>query len=254
MADETGTVTDKTGVSHGSHGWRGARFGVDAPYVPAILGAVGAIAVVIGALLSAVGWLIVVGALFLLQAVVYLHTTLRGKFRVWEKLLEQLGLDGGEQVLDLGCGRGAVLLAAARRLPDGMAHGIDLWRSGDQSGNHEEVTRHNAQAEGVGDRVRLHTADMRDLPFSDGSIDVVVSSLAIHNLRSDAERDAALDEVIRVLRPGGSLMIADIRYVRRYARHLSQAGLTGVQARGLGPEGWFGGPWQATSVVTASKP
>jgi arsenite methyltransferase len=231
---------------------RGAHYGIDAPYVPALLALAGIIGVVIGVVISAVG-LVVVGVLFLLQAVVYLHTTLRGKFRLWDGLLDQLALNGDEQVLDLGCGRGAVLLAAAHRVPRGRAYGVDLWRSVDQSGNDESVTRSNAAAEGLSDRVETHTADMRDLPFPDGSFDLVVSSLAIHNLPTDGDRDAVLDEAIRVLRPGGRMVIADIRYVRRYARHLQQAGLVSVQFRTIGPNGWFAGPWQATSVVTASK-
>jgi hypothetical protein len=76
----------------------------------------------------------------------------------------------------LGCGRGAVLLLAAQHLTTGRAVGVDLWRRVDQSGNSPEATRRNALAEGVADRVELHTADMTALPFEDNSIDVVVSS------------------------------------------------------------------------------
>jgi arsenite methyltransferase len=65
----------------------------------------------------------------------YLHTTLRGKFVVWADLLDQLHLRGDERILDMGCGRGAVLLMAAQRLTTGRAAGVDLWRNVDQSGN-----------------------------------------------------------------------------------------------------------------------
>jgi arsenite methyltransferase len=58
---------------------------------------------------------------------------------------------------------------------------------------------------------------------------------------------------LRVLRPGGKLVIADIRGVSDYAQHLTQLGALNVQTRGLGPEFWYAGPWQATSVVTATK-
>src|SRR6266480_5890502 len=61
-----------------------------------------------------------------------LHSTRRGKFRVWAELLDGLGLRGDERVLDVGCGRGAVLMLAAERVPRGRAVGIDLWRSRDQ--------------------------------------------------------------------------------------------------------------------------
>jgi arsenite methyltransferase len=215
---------------------------------------VGVVCVVLGAEASGAPWLIIVGALFLVQAIIYLRTTLWGKFGAWEKLLDDLALHGDEQLLDVGCGRGAVLLAAAQRLPTGRVHGIDLWRSADQSGNDESVTAGNAEAEGVADRVELHTGDMTALSFPDASFDVVTSSLAIHNLRFLASRFQALDEAIRVLRPGGKVVVADIRSAKNYAEHLRGVGAVDVSVRNLGPGFWFGGPWQATSVVTATKP
>ena len=57
---------------------------------------------------------------------VYLHTTRRGKFAVWEELLDGLPLRGDERVLDVGCGRGAVLAMVAKLVPDGHATGLDL--------------------------------------------------------------------------------------------------------------------------------
>src|SRR6266487_2436863 len=93
-----------------------------------------------------------------------------------------------------------VLLMAAQRLTTGRAAGVDLWRSVDQSGNSLEATRRNAIAEGVADRVELHTGDMTALPFEDSSFDVVVSSLAIHNISRSADREKAIEEAVRVLR------------------------------------------------------
>jgi SAM-dependent methyltransferase len=92
-------------------------------------------------------------------------------------------------VLDLGCGRGAVLTAVAKRLTTGTATGIDLWGAEhDQSGNAREATLANAEIEGVSARVRVETGDMRQLTFADASFDLVVSSLAIHNIPSRAGR------------------------------------------------------------------
>jgi arsenite methyltransferase len=236
----------------GPHGRARASYGVDAPYVPAILATVGAVFVVAGILIPNSDWLWIVGAVFVTQALVYLHTTLRGKFRAWSRLLDELHLAGDEQLLDIGCGRGAVLLAAARRVPRGRAIGVDLWRSVDQSGNDETVTAGNARREGVDDRVELHTADMLSLPFDDATFDLVVSSLAIHNLPAP-ERLRALDEAMRVLRPHGRLVIADIRTVKRYAEHLRDQHAVEVTVLGLGPGFWFAGPWQATTAVSATK-
>ena len=115
---------------------------------------------------------------------------------VWSRLLDTLHLTGHESILDLGCGRGAVVLIAADRLTTGEAVGVDLWRKSDQSGN--------------GIDVKLVTDDMTDLPFPEATYDVVVSSLAMHNVKGAARRDRAIDETVRVLRPGGRLLIADI--------------------------------------------
>ena len=148
---------------------------------PISLGLAGILLLVIGCLgfwvfntvlLGVLG--LVCGFIFGLSAVSYLYTTRRGKFRVWAELLLQAGLRGDERILDMGCGRGAVLLMAASLLPRGRAAGVDLWKSVDQSGNAEAVTVYNAGRERVADRVELHTADMRQLPFPDGSFDVAL--------------------------------------------------------------------------------
>jgi ubiquinone/menaquinone biosynthesis C-methylase UbiE len=188
------------------------------------------------------------GTVLLANAGVYLHTTLRGKLRIWERELDRAGLQGNEQLLDLGCGRGAVLIAAARRLPTGRAVGADLWTR-DQSGNSPEVTLANAAAAGVADRVEVHTADMTALPFPDGSFDVVTSALAIHNIPSPEARYRAVDEAMRVLRPGGQLLIADPwPMARKYAGHIGQGTL-----RPLGPGYWYGGPWLGVTLLHAVK-
>jgi SAM-dependent methyltransferase len=196
------------------------------------------------------------GALWLfLNAGVYIHTTRAGKFAVWADLLDRLELRGDERLLDIGCGRGAVLLMAAQHLPRGRAVGVDIWSSMDQSGNAEQVTRRNAELEGVADRVELHGADMRDLPFDDGSFDVVVSSLPIHNVSGVRERAKAVREAARVLKTGGKLAIADIRYTRAYASELEACGLKITGRRSLGARFWYAaGPWAATRLVAAIKP
>jgi ubiquinone/menaquinone biosynthesis C-methylase UbiE len=188
------------------------------------------------------------GAVLLANAGVYLHTTLRGKLRVWERELDRISLNGDEQLLDMGCGRGAVLIAAATRLPKGRAVGADLW-SKDQSGNNLAATLANAAAAGVADRVEVHTAAMTALPYADGSFDIVTSAMTIHNSPSPEARYQAVDEAIRVLRPGGKLLVADPwPMARKYAEHIGQGTL-----RPLVPEYWYGGPWLGTRCCTLSR-
>ena len=149
----------------------------------------------------------------------FLWTTRRGKFVVWDALLASLALRGDERLLDVGCGRGMVLLLAAQRLQSGRAVGVDLWSTTDQSGNSEQTTLRNAELEGVRDRIELHTADMRRLPFADASFDVITSSLAIHNIRDAQGREQALAEMLRVLKANGTILIADILHTDRYFRY-----------------------------------
>jgi arsenite methyltransferase len=198
--------------------------------------------------------LVTYAVFFLANAFSFWYTTRRGKFAVWEEILDQLHLRGDERVLDVGCGRGAVLTAVARRLQTGRIIGIDLWSTQDQSGNAREVTLANAAAEGVGDRIAIETGDMRALPYADATFDLVVSSLAIHNIHGTANRTIAIAEAWRVLKPGGRLVIADIRATRLYARTLGTLGARHVQRRGLGWRFWYGNPFAATSLVTATKP
>lgn len=183
----------------------------------------------------------------------YLYATRRGKFAVWADILDDLQLTGDETVLDLGCGRGAVLCAAAKRLPRGRVIGVDLWQA-DQTDNSATATMANAELENVADRIELHTADMTALPLADNSVDVVVSNLAIHNIPTREGRRRALTEAIRVLRPGGRLAIADLWETRNHAAYLREIGWRTVQHRNLGWRMWYGGPWAATRLVTATKP
>lgn len=229
-------------------------YGVDAPYVPALL-LVGA-AVCAGFAATSGQWLQWLPAIVVLggSGFIYLYTTLRGKFVVWERLADDLNLTGDEAVLDVGCGRGMVLMAIARRLRSGRATGVDIWSSHDQTGNDIEVTRRNAQIEGVDDRVVLETGDMRDLPFADSTFDVIVTNAAVHNLKAADDRAAALAQMWRVTRSGGRFVVADIAHTGEYEQVLRSLGATDVTRRSAGIQGWFGNPFYATRVVTATKP
>lgn len=147
-----------------------------------------------------------------------------GKIRSRERLLGHITWTGGEQVLDVGCGRGLMLIGAAKRLTTGKAFGIDKWQEEDLANNTPEGTLENARIENVLDRIVVKTADMRELPFERDSFDVVLSCSAIHNIYSKAERGKAISEIARVLKPGGQALIDDIRHVDEYAASFLRSG------------------------------
>jgi ubiquinone/menaquinone biosynthesis C-methylase UbiE len=87
----------------------------------------------------------------------------------------------------------------------------------------------NALAEGVAGRIEIKTGDARELPFESGSFDIVLSSWALHNLYEQTDRAKALAEIVRVLKPGGHVVLVDIRHASEFAQVLSVAGLADVR-------------------------
>jgi cyclopropane fatty-acyl-phospholipid synthase-like methyltransferase len=232
---------------------RRGSYGLDAPYllpIPALL----IIANVINGIVSRTVWPFLAATLIGVCTGLGFYASQRGKFVVWSKLLDELKLKGNEQILDLGCGRGAVLLLAAQRLTSGRAVGMDLWRRRDQSGNAQEATLRNAEVEGVAERVELHTGDMTSLPVQNDRFDLVVSNVAMHNVKGKKARRRAIEEAVRVLRPGGQLMIADIFATREYQASCAALGMSDISLRSLGWRMWWSGPWLPTHLVSATKP
>lgn len=148
---------------------------------------------------------------------------------VLKSLLDEHSWRGDEAVLDIGCGRGLVAIGAARRVPNGHVTGIDLWQEVDLAGNSPEAIRANAVAAGVANRLTVDTGDARALPYPDASFDIVASMTAIHNIPDAAGRSEAIAEAWRVTRPGGQILIYDIRHARAYAAQLKTLGAVDVR-------------------------
>ena len=176
--------------------------------------------------LSVLGWVVFVYALCM--GCYMLYGSLVVKVRMRHQLLGLVPWSGSEAVLDVGCGRGLLLTSAARRIPFGSAVGIDLWLEKDQTGNRPEATLANARAEGVAELVKVKTGDARQLPFADDSFDVVVSHWVVHNLSNRRDRGQALDEMARVLKPSGWVLLADIKNHAEYVAHLNGLGFVNI--------------------------
>ena len=132
---------------------------------------------------------------------------------------------GNEQVLDIGTGRGLLLIGAARRLATGRACGLDIWSSIDLGGNSPESTQNNLLLERVERRCRLVSGSVLAMSFTDESFDVIVSNLCLHNIDGRAKRDHAVEHIVRVLKPGGRAIISGYKHTGQYALTFRRLGL-----------------------------
>lgn len=156
------------------------------------------------------------------------------KLRERVRVVDRLALQGDERVLDVGCGRGLLLVEVARRLNDrGRAFGVDHWHAL-REGSYElvvdaEFAIQNAHVEGVGHQLDMTSADVRSLPFPDGSFDAVVSGLALHHIAGFESRVHAMREIARVLRIDGRVVLVDRRHTRSYVHALRACNFTDVK-------------------------
>ena len=156
-----------------------------------------------------------------------------GKFRHRDRMLAMIPWTGAENVLDVGTGRGLLAIGAAKRLTTGRVVGIDIWNAADLTGNTADGFLANAEIEGVAERVEVRNADARRMPFPDGSFEVVLSNVCLHNIADARGRAEACREIGRVLRPGGVALISDFRETAFYATAFREADFD-VDRSGLG--------------------
>jgi len=169
-----------------------------------------------------------VGFSCLFLAATFLASTRITKFRQRDSLLDNIDWNGVQNILDVGCGPGLLLIGAAKRAPHAKAFGVDIWQKRVESGNKAERTLENAKLEGVAERIEVQNGDVRTLPFSESKFDVVLSRAVLHNLKGKKERQKAIAEIIRVLRPNGQvgLIIVDSWHLDEYLDLLRQGGMS----------------------------
>ena len=215
-------------------------YGIDAPNVLRNLLVIGVVCLLIGTLgprhihLGQVDFLprpmfFWTGTLLVLEGLLFLLYVKFGKFHHRDRMLSLHPWRGDEEVLDVGCGRGLLLAGAAKRLAAlkgaGKVTGIDIWSNVDMGGNSEAATRHNLELEGVSDRCTLLGIPAQEMMFPDGFFDVIVSNLCLHNIYDRKLRRQAVQQIIRVLKPGGVAILSDYKRTAEYAGQLREAGL-----------------------------
>ena len=118
-----------------------------------------------------------------------------------DRLLELIGPDAAGTALDLGTGPGDIPILLCRQAAGLRVVAVDLARS------MLDLARAKVADAGLAERVALHLADVKRLPFADAAFDVVLSNTILHHI---PEPIAMLREAGRVLRPGGVLLIRDL--------------------------------------------
>ncbi len=171
--------------------------------------------------------LAITGSFLLVEGMLFLFYVKVGKFGHRDKILGLHAWNGGEQVLDVGCGRGLLLAGAAKRLTaGGHATGLDVWSNVDMGGNSEAATERNLALEGITDRCTLVSEGAQAMSFADASFDVIVSNLCLHNIYDKPTRQQAVAEIARVLKPGGVALISDYKLTGEYAQQFRALGLS----------------------------
>jgi ubiquinone/menaquinone biosynthesis C-methylase UbiE len=148
----------------------------------------------------------------------------RGRERAIREETIQLGaLQSGMTVLEVGCGTGTLALLAQKTVSSGQVYGIDPSAA--------MIRVAQAKAARQGRSVDFRVSAIEALPFNDATFDVVFASLMIHHL-PDSLKQPGLAEVYRVMKPGGRLVIVDMKPPKQPERQASLLDRMG-QASGL---------------------
>lgn len=115
-------------------------------------------------------------------------------------LIEKAEIASGNNILDLGCGSATLTILIKKKNPKANVVGLD--------GDEKILTIAKRKCETAGIEIQFQQGFSFQMAFSDGSIDLVISSLLFHHLTQE-NKAKTLKEVYRVLKPGGQLLILD---------------------------------------------
>jgi ubiquinone/menaquinone biosynthesis C-methylase UbiE len=133
-----------------------------------------------------------------------LDSSYRRKIQPPEQLIERAGIEKGMRVLDLGCGSGAFTTSIARAVGEkGRVYALDI-----QADMLKQLERKLNRPENRDIKnIKLIESNAYELPFDDNSLDLVNMVTVLSEI---PDRNRALAEVKRVLKPGGLLAVTEL--------------------------------------------
>jgi ubiquinone/menaquinone biosynthesis C-methylase UbiE len=123
-------------------------------------------------------------------------------------ILSHLHWDGKGQILDIGCGSGALAIKLSKKYPDAKITGVDYW--GKDWDYAKKQCEQNAELEGVFDKIDFVKASASKLPFEDQRFDAVVSNFTFHEVKDSKNKVNVIKEALRVLETGGVFVFHDL--------------------------------------------
>jgi len=128
---------------------------------------------------------------------------------------ELLGMDilskiQSPMVLDIGCGTGRTAIKIAKSLPKGgHLNGIDIYNVNAISGNSLATVNRNAELEGISDKTTFQYGSVTEIPFEDNKFHILNLSSVLHEVHDYEDKERAIKEIHRVLKPKGFLLIGE---------------------------------------------
>ena len=125
-----------------------------------------------------------------------------------ELVFQELQVTNGKIFLDLGCGSGDYVIAAAEIInPDGIVYGIDGWSDG------IETLKQRALDKGLTNITALIADITSHVPLQDNSVDICLMATVLHDFARDGGEKQALREIARVLKHNGILGIVEFKKI-----------------------------------------
>lgn len=127
---------------------------------------------------------------------------------IHEYLVGHLNWNGQGNLLDIGCGAGALTIRCAKKFPKAELMGIDYW--GPEWSYAKEQCQRNAETEGVASRIHFQKGDAAKLDFSDEAFDAAVSNFVFHEVRTQRDKREVVREALRVVKKDGAFAFQDL--------------------------------------------